>query len=157
MDALDRRILREVQRDCSPSAAVLAQRCGTTESTALRRLKRLRASGTLTAPQMQVRGDRVGRGLKVILSFQLKGESGPELDELRKRLVAHPDVTDVYFVTGNQDYIVILTIASMEDYERFLRDMILGQPSLCGSETHVVIKALKVAAPVPIDEPEQSR
>ena len=39
MDALDRRILREVQRDCSMSAAELAERCGTTESTALRRFK----------------------------------------------------------------------------------------------------------------------
>jgi hypothetical protein len=41
----------------------------------------------------------------------------------------------------------------MEDYDRFLREMILGQPSLCGSETHVVIKSLKVGAPIPIDEP----
>ena len=153
MDALDRRILREVQRDCSPSAAVLAERCGTTESTALRRLKRLRANGTISVPQMRIRADKVGRGLKVILSFQLQGESRGELDELRQRLVAHPDVTDLYFVTGNQDYIVILTVASMEDYERFLREMILGEPTLCGTETHVVIKALKVAAPVPIDEP----
>ena len=157
MDALDRRILREVQRDCSPSAAVLAERCGTTESTALRRLKRLRANGTLSAPHMQIRSDKVGRGLKVILSFQLKGESRSELSELRQRLVAHPDVTDLYFVTGNQDYILILTVATMEDYERFLRDMILGQPSLCGSETHVVIKALKVAAPIPIEEPDGRR
>ena len=153
MDALDRRLLREVQRDCSPSAAILADRCGTTESTVLRRLRRLRAKGIISGPHMRLHPDKVGRGLKVILSFQLKGESNAELKELRDRLMAHSDVTDLYFVTGNQDYILILTVASMEDYERFLRDMILGQPSLCGSETHVVIKSLKVAAPIPIDEP----
>jgi DNA-binding Lrp family transcriptional regulator len=153
MDTLDRRILREVQRDCSSSAAVLAERCGTTESTMLRRVRRLRAKGIISGPHMRLDADKVGRGLKVILSFQLKGESNAELKELRDRLMAHPDVTDLYFVTGNQDYILILTVASMEDYDRFLRDMILGQPSLCGSETHVVIKALKVGAPVPIDEP----
>lgn len=89
----------------------------------------------------------------MILSFQLKGESNDELNGLRARLLSHPDVTDLYFVTGNQDYILILTVASMEDYDRFLREMILGQPSLCGSETHVVIKSLKVGAPIPIDEP----
>ena len=153
MDALDRRILREVQRDCSPSAAVLAERCGTTESTMLRRLRRLHIQNVISGPYMRLHPEKVGRGLKVILSFQLKGESNAELKELRDRLMAHPDVTDLYFVTGNQDYILILTVASMEDYERFLRDMILGQPSLCGSETHVVIKALKVAASIPVDEP----
>ena len=151
MDSLDRRILREVQKDCSPSAAVLADRCGTTESTLLRRLRRLQNDGIVSGPHMRVRPERIGRGLKVIVSFQLKGESKAELKELRERLIAHPDVTDLYFVTGNQDYILILTVASMEDYERFLRDMILGQPSLCGSETHVVITSLKVGAPIPID------
>jgi DNA-binding Lrp family transcriptional regulator len=153
MDALDRRILREVQHDCSPSASVLAERCGTTESTVLRRLRRLRKDGVISGPHMRLHPARVGRGLKVILSFQLKGESKPELKALRDRLMAHPDVTDLYFVTGNQDYIVILTVASMEDYDRFLREMVLGEPTLCGTETHVVIKALKVAAPVPVDEP----
>jgi DNA-binding Lrp family transcriptional regulator len=145
--------LREVQRDSSPSAAVLAERCGTTESTVLRRLKRLQARDIVSGPSMRVHPGRVGRGLKVILSFQLKGESNDELNGLRARLLSHPDVTDLYFVTGNQDYILILTVASMEDYDRFLREMILGQPSLCGSETHVVIKSLKVGAPIPIDEP----
>jgi DNA-binding Lrp family transcriptional regulator len=119
----------------------------------LRRLRRLRSADVISGPHMRLNADKVGRGLKVILSFQLKGESNRELKELRDRLMAHPDVTDLYFVTGNQDYILILTVASMEDYDRFLRGMILGEPSLCGSETHVVIKALKVAAPVPIDEP----
>ena len=153
MDALDRRILREVQRDCSPSAAVMADRCGTTESTVLRRLRRLQDDGIISEAHMRVRPDKVGRPLKVILSFQLKGESSPELSDLRKRLIEHPDVTDLYFVTGNQDYILILTVASMEDYDLFLREMILGQPTLSGSQTHVVIKSLKVAAPIPIDEP----
>lgn len=101
---------------------------------------------------MRVRPEKVGRPLKVVLSFQLKGESTSELRELRDRLIAHPDVTDLYFVTGNQDYIVILTVASMEDYDRFLREMILGQPTLSGSQTYVVIKSLKVGAPIPIDE-----
>ena len=152
MDALDRRLLREVQLDCSPSAAVLAARCRTTESTVLRRLRRLRADGIVSGSQMRVRPEKVGRPLKVVLSFQLKGESTSELRELRDRLIAHPDVTDLYFVTGNQDYIVILTVASMEDYDRFPREMILGQPTLSGSQTHVVIKSLKVGAPIPIDE-----
>lgn len=152
MDALDRRILEIVQRDCSMSASALAERCGTTESTALRRLKTMRRNGTLGPPRMPVASEKVGRGLRVILSVQLERETRTEIDAFRKSLIDHPDVMDLYFVTGSWDYILILDLARMEDYERFLAEMIVGQRALVGSATHVVIKTMKASAPVPLDK-----
>ena len=150
LDALDRRIIQVVQVDSSLSAAELAERCGTTESTALRRLKAMRKDGTLAPPRMQVAGDKVGRGLRIILSIRLEKETPSEIEEFRRRLAAHPDVTDLYFVTGNWDYVLILSIARMEDYERFLDEMIVGQRAVVATETQVVITPMKVGAPLPV-------
>lgn len=153
MDALDRRIIQIVQRDCSLSAARLAERCGTTESTALRRLKAMQRDGTLAPPRMPVAADRVGRGLRIILSVRLEGEKPTEIDAFRKRLVAHPEVSDLYFVTGSWDYVVILNLGRMEEYERFLDEMIVGQPAVVATDTHVVITPMKIGAPVPVGSP----
>ena len=133
------------------SAADLADRCGTTESTALRRLKSLQRVGILSPPRMHADPEKVGRGLRVILSIRLEGEKPAEIDAFRKRLVAHPDVTDLFFVTGSWDYIVILGLARMPDYERFLAEMIVGQPAVVATDTHVVISPMKVGAPLRMD------
>ena len=154
MDALDRRILREVQRDCSPSAAELAERCGTTESTALRRLKRLRDGKVIQRQVAVVDPAKVGRGVTIVLTVRLERETPAVLDAFRKRLAAHPDVTHCYFVTGSWDYVLILTVSEMAAYDRFLTEMIVGQKAVVATDTHVVLQPLKTAAPIPIDEPK---
>lgn len=153
MDALDRRLLREVQRDCSLSALELADRCGTTESTALRRLRRLRKDGIIKREVAIVDGDKVGRGLSMVLSIRLEREKTAELEAFRRRIAEHPDVTSFYFVTGSWDYVIIVTVRTMPDYDRFLREMIVGQPVVVATDTNVVISPIKVGAPLPMDEP----
>ena len=154
MDGLDRRILREVQRDCSASAAELAERCGTTESTALRRLKRLRDGKVIQRQVAVIDPAKVGRGITVVLTVRLERETPAVLDAFRKRLAAHPDITHCYFVTGSWDYVLILTVSEMADYDRFLTEMIVGQKAVVATDTHVVLQPMKSAAPIPIDEPK---
>ena len=153
MDALDRRILREVQRDCSASAVELAERSGTTESTALRRLKRLRDSKIILREVAVVDPAKVGRAITIVLTLRLERETPWVLDSFRRRLAAHPDVTYCYFVTGSWDYVVILTVRDMAAYDRFLSEMIVGQKAVVASDTHVVLQPLKTAGPIPVEEP----
>lgn len=155
VDALDRRIMRIVQGDCSMSAGALAERCGTTESTARRRIRALVKAGVLSPPAMRVAPERVGRGLSIILSIRLERETPVQLEAFRRKIAAHPDVASCYFVTGTWDYIIVLNVGRMDDYDRFLKETIVGQPAVVASDTHVVIQALKAGAPLPIDEPPQ--
>ncbi|MEO7654385.1 MAG: Lrp/AsnC family transcriptional regulator [Sphingomicrobium sp.] len=156
MDALDRRILREVQQDCSLSAAELAERCATTDSTALRRLKRLRRDGVIRAEVAIVDGDKVGRNLLLFVSVRMEREDDRGHRAFVKRVTAHPDVLQFYFVTGSIDYLIMLSVASMEDYDRFLQEHLVVDPLIVMSDTNVVIRPLKMSSALPIDEPKGS-
>jgi DNA-binding Lrp family transcriptional regulator len=153
MDALDRRILRQVQDDCSLTAVALAARCGTTESTALRRLNRLRRNGVIRKEVAIVDGQKVGRGLLLILNVRLEREDERGHQAFVKRITAHPDVLQFYFVTGSVDYLIILSVRSMEDYDRFLNEHLVTDPLIIMSDTNVVIRQLKMNLALPIDEP----
>jgi len=152
MDALDRRILREVQRDSSISAGQLAELCGTTESTALRRLKRLRRERIIKAEVAIVDGTRVGRGLLIWVTLRLEHEDGPAVRAFVDRIREHPDVLQFHFVTGTRDYIILLSARTMEDYDAFLQEYLVPDPIVVMSETNVVIRALKMSTAIPIDE-----
>ena len=153
MDSLDRRILRELQRDCSLSAAALADRCGTTESTALRRRHRLRRDGVIRAEVAEVAPAKVGRGLFVFLRVRLERETGPKLKAFVDRIRDHPAVLHFYFVTGTTDYVILLNLGSMEEYDSFLQSEILTDPMTVMSDTNVVIRPIKMSTVIPIDEP----
>lgn len=153
LDALDRRILREVQRDCSLSAAALAERCATTESTALRRLKRLRRDGVIRAEVAIVDGQKVGRGLMLFVSVRLEREDDRGVKAFVDRIRAHPDVLQFFFVTGTTDYLILLSVRNMEDYDRFLQDVLVTDPLVIMSDTNVVIRPIKMSFALPVDEP----
>lgn len=153
MDALDRRLLREVQRDCALSAAQLGKRCGTTGSTALRRLKLLRRKGIIIGEVAVIDAQKVGRGLLLFVRVRLEREDERGLRAFSKRITAHPDVLQFFFVTGTADYVILLSVRQMEDYDRFLQDHLVSDPLVVMSDTNVVIRPLKMSLAVPIDDP----
>lgn len=152
LDALDRRLLRVHQENCLLSADELAERCGTSASTALRRLKRLRRTGVIRAEVAVVDGPRVGRGLLLLVSVRLEREDKRGVRAFVERIVAHPDVTQFYFVTGTTDYVIMLSVRGMEDYDRFLQENLVTDPLVIMTDTNVVIRPLKMGLAVPIDE-----
>lgn len=151
MDALDRRILSEVQVDASITASELAERCATTESTALRRLKQLRRDGTIRSEVALVDPSRVGRPLLIFVGVRLERESGPEAEAFIDRIRSHRDVQQFYFVTGTPDYLILLCVRSMADYDQFLQDCLIPDPIVVATETNVVIRSIKSSTVVPID------
>jgi len=154
MDALDRRLLREVQQDNAASAAALAERCNTTETTALRRLNRLRRTGVIRSQVAVVDPHKVGRGLMLFVRVRLEREDQQAVAAFVNDIVAQPDVQQFFFVTGTDDYVILLTLRSMEDYDRFVQEHLVSNPLVIMSDTNVVIRALKLSLAVPIDEPE---
>jgi Lrp/AsnC family transcriptional regulator, leucine-responsive regulatory protein len=152
MDALDRRILREVQRDSSKTAADLAKLCGTTDSTALRRLKRLQKDGVIRAEVALLDPAKLGRGLLIFLTVRLEREDGTAARAFVERVRRNPNVIQFYFVTGKPDYIILLSARTMEDYDAFLQEHLVSDPFVIGSETSVVIRPLKTDTAIPIDE-----
>ena len=153
MDALDRRILRELQRDCSQSAARLAETCGTSESTALRRIHRLRREGVIRGKVAVVDGARVGRGLLIFVQVRLEREDGAAVTAFVERVRKHPDVLQFHFVTGTPDYIIMLCVRSMEDYDAFLQEHLVSDRLVVMSETNVVVRPLKMSTAIPVDDP----
>lgn len=150
VDALDRRILRELQHDCSIGAATLAARCGTTESTALRRWKRLRREGVIRREVALVDGQKVGQGLLMFVTVRLEREDGPAVRAFVKRISSHPNVMQFYFVTGTTDYMILLSVPGMEDYDAFLREHLVTDPLVVMSDTNIVIRPLKMSLAIPI-------
>ena len=151
LDTLDQRILSEVQRDCAMSAARLAEMCGTTESTALRRLKRLRRDGVIRGEVALVDGQKLGRGLLLFVSVRLEREDGGSVKAFLDGIIKYPGVMQMYFVTGSADYIIMLSLRSMAEYDAFLQQHLVPNPVVIMSDTNVVIKALKMSLAIPIE------
>lgn len=152
MDALDRRLLRSLQEDCTTSAAELAEICGTTESTALRRIKQMRRDGIIRKQVAVIDGQKVGRGLQLFVRVRLEREGGAGAQAFIECVSECKEVMQFFFVTGSSDYIILLAVRTMEDYDRFVQDYLVSNPLVVLSDTNVVIRPIKWSLAVSIDD-----
>ena len=150
LDRIDRKILAAVQQNCMIGAEELGELCGTSSSTALRRLRKLRTAGVIRAEVAVLDGKKVNRGLLMIVGVRLEREDARLAAEFRRRLLEHPAVMQMYFVTGLSDYILHISAESMEEYDEFVETVLISNPHVAMSETHVVIRPLKMGLALPL-------
>ena len=153
MDALDRRILRIIQHDASLSAESLAEQCGSSPSTILRRLAQLRKEKIIGSQVAIIDAAAVGRPLQMIVRVGLKNETIGQKREFVDEIKAHPGVSQFYFVTGNEDYVIFFNARSMEEYDDFVQSLLISREFVKTAFCNVVIRPIKSGFTVPVDEP----
>ena len=140
LDRFDFALLDLVQRDNQIPARLLAEKVGLSESAALRRLRRLRRDKVIAADVSIVRPEAIGLPLTIVALVSMERESASALDAFARRARARPEVRRCWYVTGEADWVLVLQLASMADYEAFTREMFLADPNVRAFRTLVAMR-----------------
>ena len=152
LDAFDRRILALYQHDTARSAAEIGAEVGLSAAAVQRRLKRLRETGVIESEVAQIAPHAVGLDVTCIVGVDLRDESARELERFKARMAARPEVQQCYYVTGEDDFILVVLAPTMAAYEAFTRDALLGDENVQGFKTFVVMDRVKAGVGVPLAE-----
>lgn len=152
LDSLDRKLLAIVQRDNRTTADTLSDAVGLSPSACLRRLRALRERGVIQADIAVVQPAALGRSLTMVVEVSLERERPHLMDEFKRSMRATPEVMLCFYVTGDTDFILVVTARSMEDYEAFTRRFFVENPNISRFSTMVVMDRVKVGLAVPVDE-----
>ena len=150
LDALDRRILRTVQREGNISQAELAERVSTSPASCWRRLKALEDDGVLRETVRLVDTAKVGKGLDVICQVRMKSHAIDARAQFEKFALGHDKIMDCYSMSGEWDYLVRVIVHDVREYEEFLMRELLAQDSVATSASHFALKRVKSTTAVPV-------
>lgn len=143
IDNADRQLLAEVQIDNRQSIEVLSEKVNISPSAVQRRLARLRDTGIIEADVSIVSPEAVGRPMTFIVEVGLERERIDMLDDFRESMRKLEEVQQCYFVTGDVDFILIVSTSDMHTYEEFSRTVFLENPNIKTFATHVVVNCVK--------------
>ena len=152
MDLFDIKILNIIQRDNRQSAEKIADRVGLSPSAVQRRLKRLRKEGIIEAEVAIISPEALGRGLTAIVGVIIDKERrlSQALAEFKKLMLETPEVMQCYDVTGEADFIVIITVKDMPEYETVSRKLFIENPNVRRYKTSLVIRRVKTGTMIPL-------
>lgn len=126
MDALDHRILAELQRDARLSYAELGRRVGLSPPAVSERVARLEADGVVTGYHAAVDPGKLGRPIRAVLHLQVdRARYGRALE----RVLELEEVLTCHRTTGSSSLLMIVAVASMEALQELIDKLLpLGEP-----------------------------
>jgi Lrp/AsnC family leucine-responsive transcriptional regulator len=150
LDAIDRRIVSELQADGRLSNIELADKIGLSASPCLRRVKRLEREGYIDGYRASLQRSRVGLGFSVFLGVRINGHANEDASRFEKAVVSMPEVIACHLVSGEADYFLEVVVPDLEDYQRFLVGKLLNLPNVREVRSNIAIQTLKAGAPLPL-------
>lgn len=142
LDDFDRRLLAALQRDNRQTGEELAEQVGLSPAACLRRAQRLREAGVIERDIAIVAADYTETPLTLITQVTLQRDRPDFLDAFRRRMIAAPEVTQAYYVTGAADLVLVIAVKDMAAYESFtLRQF--ADPQIKRFDTMVVMSRVK--------------
>jgi len=150
LDAIDRKLLDLVQRDADLGAEALGERIGLSASAVLRRLKRMKADGTILANVALVDPAKVGRPTFFIVALEIERERPELMSRLRQWLNGEDQVQQAFYVTGSADFILIVTARDVDSYDVLMTRLMADNPNVRRFTTNVALGVNKRTMFVPV-------
>jgi len=151
LDRFDRKLLQIVQRESDLTADLLAEQVGLSASAVLRRLKRLRQDGVITANVAVVEPARVGKPAFFIVALEIERERPELIGRLRQWMTAEDGIQEIFYVTGTADFILVVTAPDIEAYDSLMSRLVAENPNVRRFTTNVALGVAKRSLAIPID------
>ena len=141
IDDFDRRLIDEVRRDNQQPARILADKIGLSVSAVLRRLRRLRAERVI-ADHAIVDPALTGSALTMHVLVKMRQAGARSMEAFSRTLSRHREVTAAWDVTGDDDYILKVQVASMQDYDHFTTRALGEERGVHSFKTLITIRTI---------------
>ncbi|ANJ56298.1 hypothetical protein PMA3_14580 [Pseudomonas silesiensis] len=145
MDAFDLRLLELVQGNNQLAMRELAERVNLSLPAVAKRLQRLRKSGVIMADRSILAPELVGVNTTVVVNVSVESEVIEKLDAIRQRFLECPQVQQCYYVTGDVDFILIIAVKDMKEYEKLTRELFFEGGNVRRFKTFVAMDRVKVS------------
>ena len=149
MDATDRKIVRELQRNGRISNQDLADRVGLSPSPCLRRVRALEKDGVLKGYTALVDQEKYGLPIDVFVSISLESQRDEALKAFETAILRLDEVMECYLMTGSRDYLLRVVCDGLKSYERFTREQLARLPGVRSIESSFALGRVKGGGSLP--------
>jgi DNA-binding Lrp family transcriptional regulator len=150
-DAIDRRILAELQADGRMTNVDLATRVGLTAPPCLRRVRALEEEGAIEGYHASLNPARLGYTITVFAMVSLKSQAEADLRAFEEHVAGLDPVRECYMLNGEIDFILKIVARDLQEFQAFLTTSLTPAPNVAGVKTSLTIRTSKQVPGVPVE------
>jgi Lrp/AsnC family transcriptional regulator, leucine-responsive regulatory protein len=143
IDAINRRILQELQRDGRLANLDLAARVGLSPSACLRRVQELERAGVIKGYRAVLDPAKLGLGFTAYVTVGLSRHTKAAQEAFERAVAAATEVREVHNITGTVEYLLRVEAADLAAYKHFHTEVLGVLPQVNAITTFVVMGSPK--------------
>lgn len=148
LDEVDRRLLRLLHADARASNSALADAVGIAPSTCHGRVRRLQDLGVIRGFHAEIDPAAIGLPLQAMVAVSLQSGSRGKIRTFIQQIRRKPQVIDVYFLAGADDFLIHVAARDTDDLRSFVLDNLNADSDVAGTQTSLIFEHLRGAAPL---------
>lgn len=152
LDRFDRQLLNAVQADAGTTSEKLAETIALSQSAIQRRLRRLREIGVIERETAILDPRKVGSPTVFVVALQIERERPELLAQLRRWFALEAQVQQAYYVTGEADFVLIVTAPDTEAYDDLMTRLVRENANVKRFTTNVALGVVKRGLTIPVAE-----
>jgi Lrp/AsnC family transcriptional regulator len=150
IDAIDRRIVRELQRDASLSHAALAEKVGASPASVWRRVRGLESKGVLGKTVRLADPESLGRAVNVLCQVRMNRQTVESRGDFEQFIQSREEIVECYAMSGEWDYLLRIAVSDVADYDRFVMRGVLAHPSVANAASNFALRQVKYTTEIPV-------
>ena len=145
LDAVDRRIVRELMSDGALTNVALAKRVGLSAPPCLRRVRALEDAGVIQGYTALIDEKALGFELTAFAMVGLHNQAEPDLRAFENRVLGWPMVREAHMLSGESDYILKCVAPDLSSFQEFVLKELTAAPNVASVKTNLAIRRAKLA------------
>lgn len=150
LDAIDWKILRELQNEGRVTNVELSRRVGISAPPCLRRVKRLEDAGVIQGYRALLNGPALGFDVVAFCQIGLHHQSEADLKAFADRTRNWPIVRRAWMVSGDSDFLLHCVATDLVTFQTFVIEELTSAPNVDTVRTALTIRQVKDEGPVAI-------
>jgi DNA-binding Lrp family transcriptional regulator len=150
MDAIDRKMLAELQAEGRLTVTELAQRVQLSVAPCHRRLRELERTGVIRGYRAVVDADAIGLGFEVLVNVTMDREDATTIGAFETGLAQVAEVRHAERLFGDPDYLVRVVTTDLAAYQALRDEKLATLPGVQRLTSTIVMKCIVDERPLPV-------
>lgn len=151
-DAIDLRILSELQEDASLTNVELAERVGLSPSPCLARVRALQEEGVILRRVTLLDPIKLGANVSVFIQVTLERQTEALLETFEAAMDGFAEVMECYLMTGDADYMLRVVVPDTIALQHFIVGKLSKTPGVVNIRSSFALKQVKYKTALPVNE-----
>ena len=143
LDAIDWKILRELQQEGRITNVELSRRVGISAPPCLRRVKRLEETGIIRGYRALLDAPALGQSVVAFCLIGLHHQSESELKAFAERTRGWPIIRQAWMVSGESDFLLHCVAGDLGSFQSFVIEELTSAPNVDTVRTALTIRQVK--------------